>query len=83
LKSDEAARIAILSLPCLRVAVEIVFVIILDQRRKELRSAKSPQLANSNAGHYTFACISLKGFRVNFDKSCRLLAVQQPLEDAW
>jgi len=53
------------------------------QKQTSPKSHPPPEIANTNAGNYAFACISLKGFRVNLHKSCRLLAVQQPLEDTW
>jgi hypothetical protein len=78
-KGGETARIAVISLLCLGLVVENIFV-ILDGMREKFRSAEAPELAYANAGHNAIPCISLKSLRVNLDKSRRLLAVQQPLE---
>jgi hypothetical protein len=67
-KGGETARIAVISLLCLGLVVEKVFV-ILDGLRKKLRSAEAPELAYANAGHNTVPCVSLKRFRVDLD-SC-------------
>jgi hypothetical protein len=79
-KGGETARIAVSSLLCPGVSVE-VFLIFFGRAGEQLGSPKAPELANSQSRNDAVAGVSLEGFGMNSYHGCRLLAIQQRLED--
>jgi hypothetical protein len=71
--------VAVLSLPCLVVVVEMIFVV--EERRKEIGRSEPPEFAHTHTDHETVAGMSLKSFRMDLYDCGRLLAIKQRFEN--